>query len=95
MAADSKTFVISTVTRGMCLETRPSGVSTGKYDSSGKTQSQLWTLENGEDGKSFAFRSVANGQYLRCNGKGDAAKTLTGDKSWWTLERGDAPGVWW
>ena len=93
--ADSKTFVISTITRGMCLETRPNSVSTGKYDGSGKTPSQLWKIEQNEVGKSFAFQNVANGQYLRSTGKGDAAKAQTGDKSWWTLEPGDSPGSWW
>ena len=92
---EGKAFTISTITRGMCLEVRSTGLFTGNYDSSGGTQSQLWTIERNEDKTAVAVRSVSNGQYLRAAVRGDNAKVQTGAKSWWTLEQGDAPGAWW
>lgn len=90
---EEKTYTISTITRGMCIEQTSSKLVTSKYDADAKEQQ--WAVEKGEDDKTIALRNVSSKQYLRSLGRGDGAKVGTGDKMWWLLEVGDSPGTRW
>jgi hypothetical protein len=87
-------FYIVTVSGGKCLENTqgPNGVldCLPKADS----QKQQWVVETGENETTVAFKSCADGQYLRNNEPGKICwgKIGVGEKQWWTLEKGNTPG---
>jgi hypothetical protein len=91
--ADAKSFYIVTVAGGKCLENTQG--AKGVLDCLPKdASSQHWTIETGDDENTVAFKSCADGQYLRNNEptKVNWGKIGVGEKQWWTLEKGSTPG---
>jgi hypothetical protein len=58
-------------------------------------QNQVWAIEHGENKNQVAFRNLQTGGWLRNDSASRSAPTRTGNKQWWTLHEGHAPGSCW
>ena len=92
---ESNPFYIVTVAGGKCLSNTANGVL-DCLPSTDNSNQQHWTIEtSGNDENTIAFKSCADGQYLRNNepNKVNWGKIGMGsEKQWWTLEKGRTPG---
>ncbi|KAK3075371.1 hypothetical protein LTR53_001376 [Teratosphaeriaceae sp. CCFEE 6253] len=94
MGGDKAIYIV-TVGGGKCLENTAS--ASGVLDCLPKphSASQHWVLEPADTPNVVAFRSCADGRYLRNTepAKISGARIGVGaERQWWTLERGATPG---
>lgn len=86
-------FIIAIV-GGNVVENKSNGLF--NCTSSSSNSAQHWTIEYSKDNANVvAFQNASDGQYLRAKSGKAYAETTTGDKQWWTLEQGHAPGSCW
>ncbi|KAK4579848.1 hypothetical protein LTR86_000049 [Recurvomyces mirabilis] len=91
---ESTSFFIVAANGGMVAQKTPGGIYNKIADHT--NTAQRWTLEYGDEaGTKVAFQNVSNGQWLRASSGAAAGKVDLGDKQWWTLEQGRAPGSCW
>ncbi|KAK3673917.1 hypothetical protein LTR78_006119 [Recurvomyces mirabilis] len=91
---ESTSFFIVAANGGMVAQKTPAGIYNKIADHT--NTAQRWTLEYGDEaGTKVAIQNVSNGQWLRATSGAAAGKVDLGDKQWWTLEQGRAPGSCW
>ncbi|KAK5126151.1 hypothetical protein LTR85_011507 [Meristemomyces frigidus] len=87
-------FFLIAVNGGRVTEKKSNGLFDCTSDSS--NAAQHWTVETDPSNDNIvAFQNASNGQYLRAFVGTAAGKVDTGDKQWWTMEPGHAPGSCW
>ncbi|KAK5166733.1 uncharacterized protein LTR77_008277 [Saxophila tyrrhenica] len=91
--SDQKAFYIVTVSGGKCLENTQTAQGVLDCLPKDNDKRQHWVLETGEEPNTVAFKSCADGQYLRNNepNKINWGRIGVGEKQWWTLEGSPTP----
>ncbi|KAK4609718.1 hypothetical protein CLAFUR0_14516 [Fulvia fulva] len=82
------------VSGGCCVETTTTG-TLNTYAASSDSQKWQVYFRHTDLNVQVALQNASNSQWLRAAAGGPNGKIETGERQWWTLEKGKAPNSYW